>query len=207
MHLHLVTDRNLTLGRTLIDIIQAAVAGGVSVVQLREKHCSTQEFVELARSVMEELRGKAPLIINDRIDVALASGADGVHIGQNDMPYAEARQLMGSKALIGLSVENLEQAQAAESLDVDYLGLSPVFTTATKADIAPPLGLPGVRQIRAISRHQLVAIGGINQENAAQVISAGADGLAIVSAICSANDPQKAAQGIHHAIIAAEKNF
>lgn len=201
MHLHLVTDRSLTLGRSLIDIIRAAVAGGVSVVQLREKSCSTHDFIELARSAAKELRGRVPLIINDRIDVALAVGADGVHIGQSDMPYGMARELLGPQALIGLSVETPEQAKEAESLNVDYLGLSPVFATATKSDIAPPLGLAGVRRIRSESRHRLVAIGGINHENALDVVSAGADGLAVVSAICSAKDPQEAAQVLSCGII------
>lgn len=201
MHLHLVTDRSLTLGRSLIDIIRAAVAGGVSAVQLREKSCSTREFIELAQLAAKELHGRVPLIINDRIDVALAIGADGIHIGQSDMPYEMARKLMGPQALIGLSVETVEQAKEAECLNVDYLGLSPVFTTSTKSDIAPPLGLAGVRRIRAESRHRLVAIGGINQDNAVEVVSAGADGLAVVSAICSANDPQAAAQKLSYGII------
>jgi thiamine-phosphate pyrophosphorylase len=195
VHLHFVTDRDLTLGRALIDIVRAAAAGGASVIQLREKSCSTREFIELGRTLVSDLRSRnVPLIINDRVDVALAVGADGVHIGQGDMPYAMARQLLGPRALIGLSVETLEQARAAEALDVDYLGLSPVFSTATKADIAPPLGLRGVRRIRQASRHRLIAIGGINDANAAAVVAAGADGLAVVSAIGSAADPALAAR-------------
>ncbi|MCW8858693.1 MAG: thiamine phosphate synthase [Deltaproteobacteria bacterium] len=195
MHLHLVTDRGLTLGRSLIDIIRAAAGGGISAVQLREKECSTREFIELGHSIMKELRPlHIPLIINDRVDIALALGAHGVHLGQSDMPYLMARELLGPQAIIGLSVETLEQARDAERLDVDYLGLSPVFTTATKADLAPPLGLDGISRIRAESRHRLVAIGGISHENAAEVIMAGADGLAVVSAICSAADPQQASQ-------------
>ena len=195
MHLHLVTDRGLTLGRSLIDIIRAAAAGGISAVQLREKDCSTREFVELGHSVIKELKQlQIPLIINDRVDVALALGADGVHLGQSDMPYAMARELLGPQAVIGLSVETLEQARDAEQLDVDYLGLSPVFATATKTDLAKPLGLDGISQIRSESRHHLVAIGGISHDNAAEVMTAGADGLAVVSAICSAADPQQASQ-------------
>jgi len=208
MHLHLVTDRNLTLGRSLIDIVRAAAAGGVSVVQLREKDCSTRDFVELGRAVCAELNKlNIPLIINDRIDVALAVGADGVHIGQSDMPYTMARELMGPDALIGLSVETPEQAAAAQHLDVDYLGLSPVFSTTTKADIAPPLGLAGVRRIRTESRHRLIAIGGINQDNAIDVINAGADGLAVVSAICSAKDPQTAAANLNYGIVSHKRNL
>lgn len=195
MHLHLVTDRRLTRGRDLLAVVRQAVAGGVSVVQLREKQCASQEFIELGRALLIELRPQCiPLIINDRVDVAQAVGADGVHLGQEDMPYDQARALLGPTAIIGLSVENLDQVRAAETLDVDYLGLSPVFATATKRDLAPHLGLEGVAQIRALSRHRLVAIGGIKQENAQAVRAAGADGLAVVSAICSAADPYAAAR-------------
>lgn len=195
MNLHLVTDRALTCDRPLIDIVQAAAAGGVSLVQLREKECSTREFAGLGRQLLSVLKDlRIPLIINDRIDVALAIGADGVHIGQSDMPYSDARRLMGPQAIIGLSVETEQQARDAEQLDVAYLGLSPVFNTMTKADIAPPLGLEGVSRIRQLSRHRLIAIGGINAANASEVIAAGADGLAVVSAICSADDPTAAAQ-------------
>jgi len=194
MSLHLVTDRGLTMGRSLLDIIRAAVAGGISVVQLREKDCSTREFIELGKAVTAVLADHSvPLIINDRIDVALAVGAQGVHIGQSDMPYPQARAILGTQAIIGLSVETPEQALEANQFDVDYLGLSPVFATATKTDLPPHLGLQGVEEIRALSRHQLIAIGGINSGNAKEVINAGAHGLAVVSALCSAPDPKTAA--------------
>lgn len=191
--LHLVTDRSLSLGRDLLDIVLAAVQGGVSVVQLREKECGTREFVDLGRAVSSVLqRSSVPLLINDRVDVALAVGADGVHIGQGDMPYADARRLLGAEAIIGLSVETEEHALAAETLDVDYLGLSPVFTTPTKSELTRQLGLEGVASIRRLSRHRLVAIGGIHRENVAAILKSGADGVAVVSAICSANDPREA---------------
>lgn len=206
MHLHLVTDRNLTLGRSLIDIIRAAVAGGVSVVQLREKHCTTRDFVNLGQEVARELRPSGvPLIINDRVDVALAIGAGGVHLGQQDMPYAIAREMMGPDAVIGLSVETVEQARFAEQFDADYLGLSPVFSTATKTDTAAPLGLDGIRRIRASSRHKLVAIGGLHVGNAKDVVAAGADGLAVVSAICSAPDPCVATAELSRFILNIER--
>ncbi|MEE4252971.1 MAG: thiamine phosphate synthase [Desulfuromusa sp.] len=205
MSLHLVTDRGLTMGRSLIEIIRAAVAGGISLVQLREKDCSTREFVELGKAVTAVLKGhNVPLIINDRIDVALAVGAQGVHIGQNDMPYPQARAILGAQAIIGLSVETPEQALEANQFDVDYLGLSPVFATATKTDLPPHLGLHGVEDIRALSRHQLIAIGGINSANAKNVINAGAHGLAVVSALCSASDPKKAAVELCEKITAAK---
>lgn len=197
MDLHLVTDRGLVKGRPLLDIIRAAVSGGVSVVQLREKNSSTRQFVELGRAVVAELkRLPVPVIINDRVDVAMAVGAQGVHLGQSDMPYPLARELLGPRAIIGLSVETLDQAVAAEQLDVNYLGLSPVFATTTKTELTSQLDLEGVRQIRARSSHRLVAIGGINSGNAESVIQSGADGLAVVSAICAAEDPYGSARSL-----------
>lgn len=191
MHgIYLVTDRGLCRGRSLPDVVLQAVQGGAAAVQLREKELSTRDFVEEAVSIKKMLIPYGvPLIINDRIDVALASGADGVHIGQEDMPYATARRLMGKKAIIGLSVETWEDVEVSEKLDVDYIGVSPVFATPTKTDTKEPWGLAGLRKIKAFSRHPLVAIGGINIGNARAVIDAGADCLAVVSAICSADDP------------------
>ena len=197
LDLHLVTDRGLARGRELVEIVRAAVAGGVTVVQLREKNCSTRDFLELGRALLAELKPCAvPLLINDRVDIALAIGADGVHIGQSDMPYALARKLLGPAAIIGLSVESLADALAAEPLDVAYLGLSPVFSTATKTDLQPPLGLEGIRAIQAVSRHKLVAIGGVNAENVQSICAAGAQGVAVVSAICSAADPLQASRDL-----------
>lgn len=203
LDLHLVTDRNLSRGRHLLEIVRAAVAGGVRVVQLREKDCSTREFLELGRAVAAELKPRSvPLLINDRVDIALAIGADGVHIGQSDMPYSEARLLLGPKALIGLSVESVADALAAEPFDVAYLGLSPVYATATKSDLKQPLGLSGIREIQAVSRHRLVAIGGIHAGNTRDILAAGADGVAVVSAICSADDPAQATREFRQQISA-----
>ncbi|MRR18361.1 MAG: thiamine phosphate synthase [Deltaproteobacteria bacterium] len=188
--IYLVTDRGLCRGRSLPDVVLQAVQGGAALVQLREKELSTRDFVEEALAIKKMLIPHGvPLIINDRIDVALASGADGVHIGQEDMPYATARRLMGKKAIIGLSVETWEDVEVSEKLDVDYIGVSPVFATPTKTDTKEPWGLEGLRKIKAASRHPLVAIGGIHIGNARAVIDAGADCLAVVSAICSADDP------------------
>ena len=193
--LYLVTDRGLSKGRSLQDVIKAAVKGGTTIVQLREKDCSTREFLEIAQEVKDFCSPLGvPLIINDRIDIALAVNAEGLHIGQSDMPYEIARKLMGPEAIIGLSVENLQDALDAEKLDVDYLGLSPIYSTPTKTDIHHELGLDGIREIRKISRHPLVAIGGINKQNTAAIIAAGSDGIAVVSAICSADNPEAASQ-------------
>lgn len=194
--LYLVTDRGLLQGRSLEDVVLAAVEGGAAMVQLREKHASTRFFVEEAQRIKELLKPyKVPLIINDRIDVALAAGADGVHIGQEDMPYPIARRLMGKEAIIGLSVETMEQVLEAEQYDdLNYLSISPVFETPTKTDTKGAWGIEGVRRVREVSRHRLVAIGGLNAANVRDVVRAGAEGIAVVSAICAASDPRGAAR-------------
>lgn len=197
LSLYLVTDRELSLGRSLEWIVEEAVKGGVTMVQLREKDCSTCEFITLAVKLKETLSAyNVPLIINDRVDVALAANADGLHIGQSDMDYATARRLLGYEKIIGLSVENMEQVYEVNEMDVDYIGISPVFSTNTKTDTAPPFGLKGITEVMAVSKHPAVGIGGINDTNAASILQAGANGIAVVSAICSANDPQEAAREI-----------
>jgi thiamine-phosphate pyrophosphorylase len=194
LSLYLVTDRGLSLGRSTVDIVRAAVAGGVTCLQLREKECSTRQFVTEARAVRELLAGTGiPLIINDRLDVALAVGADGVHLGQTDMLIADARRVVGKDMLIGISAECVDDAVRAQAEGADYVGISPVFSTPTKTDTAPALGLDGVARIRAAVSLPLVGIGGIGTDNAADVIRAGCDGVAVVSAIVSAADPRKAA--------------
>jgi thiamine-phosphate pyrophosphorylase len=202
--LYLVTDRGLSRGRSIAYVVEAAVRGGVTAVQLREKSCPTGDFIRLGRELKKLLAPfQVPLIVNDRVDIALEIGADGMHIGQQDMDSERARKLMGPDAIIGLSIETIEQARAAVPLDVDYLGVGPVFATATKMDAAPPLGLAALAQIRAVSRHAIVAIGGIGLENTRQAIDSGADGVAVVSAICAADDPEQAARGLRQSIDAA----
>jgi thiamine-phosphate pyrophosphorylase len=206
LSLYLVTDRGLSRGRSTVDIVRAAVAGGVTCVQLREKSCGTREFVDEARAVRALLAGTGvPLIVNDRIDVALAVGADGVHLGQTDMRIADARRLTGPGMLIGISAECLEDAVRAQAEGADYIGVSPVFSTPTKTDTAPPLGLDGIAAIRAAVSLPLVGIGGIGPANAAAVIRAGCDGIAVVSAIVSAADPRKAAAELKTTILRARE--
>ena len=196
LRLHLVTDSALCGARGILAVVEAAVRGGVTCVQLREKSLDTRAFVERARALKAWLGPLGvPLLINDRVDVALACGADGVHVGQNDMAPEDVRRLMPG-GLIGLSVESLAQLAAAERAPVDYYGISPVFATRSKHDAAPALGLDGLRAIRAGTRRPLVAIGGIDAGNAAQVMAAGADGLAVVSALCSSADPEAAARDL-----------
>ena len=202
--LYLVTDRGLCGGRPLEKVILQAVKGGVSCVQLREKEVSTRFFVEEAVNIKHIIQPYGvPLIINDRVDVALACGADGVHLGQDDMPYEMARKLMGPKAIIGLSVETWEDVLASQKLDVNYIGVSPVFATPTKVDTKGAWGLEGLRRIKSFSRHLLVAIGGINSSNVREVMDAGADGVAVVSAICASADPETAARKMNAIIRSA----
>ena len=196
LRLHLVTDSALCGARGMLAVVEAAVRGGVTCVQLREKSLDTRAFVERARALKAWLLPLGvPLLINDRVDVALACGADGVHVGQSDMAPEDVRRLMPG-GLIGLSVESLAQLDAAERAPVDYYGISPVLATRSKHDAAPALGLDGLRAIRAGTRRPLVAIVGIDAGNAAQVMAAGADGLAVVSALCSSADPEATARDL-----------
>jgi thiamine-phosphate pyrophosphorylase len=197
----LVTDRSLAGGRPIESMVEAAVRGGVTAVQLREKTASTREFVALGRRLFDLLHPRGiPLIINDRVDVALAVLADGVHLGQADMSVQDARRILGPKVLLGLSVGTLAEASAADRLEVDYLGVSPIFATPTKADAGTPWGPEGLWRLRPVARKPLVAIGGIGPANAARVLEAGAEGLAVVSAICAAPDPEAAARELREIV-------
>jgi thiamine-phosphate pyrophosphorylase len=195
--LYLVTDRPLCLGRDLIQVVKEAVAGGVTLVQLREKNASTREFLEIAVEIRKILQGTSvPLIINDRIDIALALNAEGVHLGNSDMPYEKAREILGQDKIIGLSAESVKDAMAASRLGADYLGVSPIFTTPTKSELETGLGLEGLREIRRVSELPLVAIGGMNVSNCRAAVESGADGIAVVSALCSVPDPGLAARAL-----------
>ena len=195
LRLYLVTDRDAAKGRDMVGVVRQAVKGGVTMVQLREKAACTRDFVELGQRLTEVLRPLGvPLLVNDRIDVALAIGADGVHIGQSDMPYKMARQILGSGKIIGLSVESLDDVRSANALDVDYVGVSPVFSTPTKTDTKRPFGLDGLRKAVELSVHPVVGIGGMNVQTAAPVMCCGADGIAVVSAIIGAENPERASR-------------
>lgn len=197
LRIYLVTDASLTLGRSLLDVVAAAVQGGASCVQLREKGADTRDFLAQALQIKALLSPLGvPLVINDRVDVALACAADGVHLGQSDLPVEVARKLLPPQVFIGWSVETMDDVRRSEHLPVDYLGVSPVFATPTKTDTKAPWGIDGLARVRAATRLPLVAIGGIHTDNAAQVVQAGADGLAVVSALCSARDPCQAASGL-----------
>ncbi len=195
--LSLVTDSALANGRSLAGIVAAAVNGGVTLVQLREKTASTRAFIEQARVLKRLLAPlRVPLLINDRIDVALAAGADGAHVGQQDMPVALVRQLLGPAAIIGLSITELGQVRDRDVELADYLGVGPIFAQSTKLNATPPLGLDGLAKVRRATGKPIVAIGGVSAANADAVRSAGADGIAVVSAIMGADDPRAAAAAL-----------
>ncbi|EKO3981620.1 thiamine phosphate synthase [Vibrio fluvialis] len=194
--LYLVTDDQQDLS-TLCRVVKQAIASGVSLVQVREKQGDVRTFIERAAAVKAVLSGSGvPLIINDRVDVALAVDADGVHLGQSDMPATLARQLLGPDKLIGLSVENEQQFEQAQSLPVDYLGLSAIFATPTKTNTVKHWGLDGLNWAMARSRLPMVAIGGLNTSNIGAVAQTGVQGIALVSAISHAPDPQQAARDL-----------
>ena len=204
--LYLVTDRALSMGRSNLEVIRAAVEGGVTVVQLREKSATTKHFYAEGLKIRDFLRMKRiPLIINDRIDIALALHADGVHLGQEDMPVNIARMILGPNKIIGASVFTADEAMAAESEGADYLGLSPIFVTETKPELMKQIGLEGIPPIKRSVRIPVVGIGSMSQANAYEVVRAGLDGVAVVSAICSQEDPKAAAAAIKAEVVRAKR--
>lgn len=194
LRLMLVTDAAMTARRGLLATVREAVAGGVTIVQLRDKEVSDDDLIALARALRAELAPLGvPLIVNDRPAVAKAAGTDGVHVGQDDGDPRAARQLLGPEAIVGLSVTRGSEVATADAGIVDYVGLGPVFASATKADAAPPLDLDGLRDVGAMLPVPFIAIGGIDSGNTGAIIAAGAVGIAVVSAICAAPDPRAAA--------------
>ena len=199
--LYLVTDAGISLGRTPTQVVEAAIRGGVTMVQYREKSASTRRMMEEARELRQLCKAAGvPFIVNDRIDVALAVDADGVHVGQNDMPAPLARRLIGRGRILGVSAGDVDEARKAEEQGADYIGASPVFATLTKPDAPPPVGVDGLRRMVGAVSIPVVAIGGMNVENARSIILAGAAGVAVVSAIVGARDVEAAARAIREAI-------
>jgi thiamine-phosphate pyrophosphorylase len=204
--LYVITDAKLSRGRSHLEVAREAIKGETSLIQFRDKEMTTRQLVETARKI-KELTEEAniPLIINDRLDVALATDADGVHVGQDDMPADLARQLIGPNKILGVSASTVEEALQAEREGADYVSASPVFTTPTKPDTPPPTGLEGLRAIVEAVNLPVIAIGGISEENAAEVIACGADGVAVISAVVSAPDIAAAARRLRESVEAARK--
>ncbi len=200
--LHVLTDREWSRGRDTLTVATAALDGGATVIQLRDKKASTRTLVEegLALRALTRERG-ALLIVNDRIDVALAVEADGAHVGQDDdMPIALARKLLGPDRILGVSAGNLEDATTAVAGGADYLGVGPIYATNTKADAGQPIGLALLSELVRRYSIPLVAIGGIQAENAATVVQSGATGIAVISAVVSTEDVVAATRRLRDAI-------
>ena len=200
LRLYLVADRGYPSRLPLLQTIAQAVDGGVTLVQLRDKGADARAFLGEALLARDLLRPRGiKLIVNDRIDVARAAEAEGVHLGQTDLPPSLARQVLGPHAIIGLSIENATQLADRELEAADYLGVGPVFATSTKPDAAPPIGLDGLKEIVARAKMPVGAIGGIDAVNAALVMKTGADGICVVSAILGSGDPRAAAEKLRSA--------
>ena len=187
---YLVTDSGLSKKGTLSDV-QEAVESGCRIVQYREKNKSTKEMVFEASEIKRICSGRAIFLVNDRIDVALAVDADGVHIGQDDMPIEKARKLLGEDKIIGLSVRNREEAIQAEKSGADYIGLGPIFDTATKKDAGEGIGPLKIKEVKAAIKLPIVAIGGINKENYESAVQNGADSLVAISAVVCSDDVKR----------------
>jgi thiamine-phosphate pyrophosphorylase len=194
--LYVITDERLGRGRSHLQIAEAAIRGGADVIQLRDKTASSRRLYDIALSLRRlTCEAKVPFVVNDRIDVALAADADGVHVGREDLPASVARRILGPGKILGVSVESVEEAVAAEKDGADYLGVGPVFEArGTKADAGEPLGLDRIARIRRECRLPIVAIGGIHAENARLVRDAGANAAAVISAVASADDVAQAAR-------------
>ncbi|RDC75457.1 thiamine phosphate synthase [Rhodovulum sp. 12E13] len=200
---YLVLDAGIC-GDRLTEVAGAAVAGGAGIVQLRMKEATTAQRIATGRAVQAAIGGRALFVVNDDIEAALALSADGVHVGQGDMPAAEVRRAIGAGRLLGLSVETEAQARAVPDC-VDHIGAGPVRATATKPGHAAPTGWDGLARIVAASPVPAVAIGGVTASDAPAAVRAGAMGLAVVSAICAAPDPAAAARDIAQAMRAARE--
>ncbi len=200
--LYLVISEADCKGRRFTDVAEQAILGGVDMIQLREKHCRAEVFMEKAR-LLQEITDKygIPLIINDHLEVAVKTGAAGIHVGNNDISPVNIRHQWPVVKYVGYSVEYLSQLGNEQAAVSDYLGISPVFRTPTKTDTVTEWGLEGIAAIRRLTEKPLIAIGNIHSRNVRQVMDAGADGVAVVSSICSAANPQKAAYELKNEIL------
>jgi thiamine-phosphate pyrophosphorylase len=211
VRLNAIVDPERANGRSLVELTRLVVAGGATLIQLRDKLGGTRKMIEEARALNHALNETGvPLVINDRVDVALAAGAQGVHVGQDDMSVADARWLLGDNAIIGLSIKSVAQANEAPIEHLDYVGVGGVYATTSKDNPNPPIGLDGLRAIVDALRARkpdlpIVGIAGIEASNAAPVIGAGADGVAVISALSMQRDPEAAARELRGIVDAARE--
>ena len=201
LSLYLVLDPELCRTHSMVETTLAAIAGGATIVQLRDKRAGTEGLIRIGRELMDAMRGTGvPLIVNDDIDAAIAIGADGLHVGQDDLPTKTARDRLGPDKIIGLSIEDDTVARKVDRSIVDYVGIGPVFATPTKPDHKPAIGFDGLASLVRIAGLPSVAIGGLKRDHVDPVFEAGANGIAVVSAICGQPDPEGASRKISDAI-------
>lgn len=204
-HLCVITDPSLAPGKDHLAIAREALAGGADMIQLRDKGGELRDLLRQARAIQALCRSQgATFTVNDRLDLALAAGADGLHVGQDDLPAPAARRLLARGGILGVSTHSREQALAAEAAAADYIGFGPMFATGTKATGYTPRGLEGLREIRASVRLPILAIGGITLENVADVIAAGATAPAVISAVVATADIAEAARAFRERVMAAK---
>lgn len=200
--LYLITDRSFLKGRSLKSVVEEAIIGGTTIVQVREKNISTREFYKVAMEVKEVTDFyKVPIIINDRIDIAQAINADGVHLGQDDMPLTIARRILGEDKIIGISAGTLDEAIEAQKDGADYLGIGAIYYTGTKKDIDTPMGIEYLKHIYSNIHIPAVAIGGINETNFKEVLSTGVNGISVISAILGKEDVTAAAKALKFQVL------
>jgi thiamine-phosphate pyrophosphorylase len=209
VRLNAIVDPERANGRSLVDLTRLVVAGGATLIQLRDKNGATRQMIETARAIKAALAGSGvPLVVNDRVDVALVAQADGVHVGQDDMRVEDARRLLGPGAIIGLSIKSVALANTAPIDLLDYVGVGGIYATTSKDNPDPPIGTAGLRDIVAAFRGRkrdlpVCGIAGIDAGNAGPVITAGADGVAVISALSMQADPQAAARALRGVVDAA----
>jgi thiamine-phosphate pyrophosphorylase len=195
LSLYVIVDRRMIKDKSLFQVAREVIAGGATTIQLREKNMESGDLYNLASSIKEVAKKRRVLfLVDDRVDIALAVNADGVHLGEKDLPIKIARKLLGRDKIIGVTVRNLSQALKAQREGADYVSLGPIFSTKTKGNLPPPRGLKAITQVKKKIRVPLLAIGGINKDKVAEVIRIGADGVAVVSAIMGAKNVRKATQ-------------
>ena len=205
LHLCVITDPTLAPGRDHVAIAEAALAGGADMIQLRDKTGTLRDLLPQARAIQARCRAHGALfIVNDRVDLALAADADGAHVGQEDLPAANARRLLGPRRLLGVSTHSLVQAEAAQQVGANYIGFGPMFATGTKETGYTPRGLDALREIRKVVALPILAIGGISLSNVAEVISAGATAPAVISAVVGTADITATAAAFRERVVAAK---
>ena len=206
LSVYLVLDRGLCGDLGMVETARQAAAGGATLIQLRDKGAGLEAMVETGLKLKQALEGSGvPLIVNDDVEAAIRIGADGVHVGQRDLPAAEVRQRIGPDMILGLSIGSPEEAALIDPDIVDYVGVGPVFPTDTKPGHPPAIGFEGLGSVARACAVPVVAIGGIKRPHVGPALAAGADGVAIVSAICGQPDPQEAARGLADAVREARR--